>query len=217
MKSDAQIKHDVEAELDWEPAVNAPTIGVEVRDGIVTLAGHVRSYVEKLAAEKAAQCVAGVLGVAVELDVHIPGLSAKTDAEIAKAARDALHWHTVVPDQQIKVRVEDGFVMLTGELEWGYQRQAAENAVRNLTGIRGVTNQIRLVPTLKTSDIQTKIESALRRNAAVDAKSIRVAVKDGTVTLDGSLHSLAERRLVEDAVWAAPGVEAVVDHLQVAP
>ena len=217
MKSDTQIKKDVEAELEWDPAINPAAVGVTVKGGIVTLTGRLASLSEKFAAERAAQRVAGVQGVALEIEVVLPDAAERTDAEIACAATEALRWNNLVPGDQIKVRAEKGFLHLGGEVDWGYQRTAAEKAVRHLSGVRGVTNAIQIVRRATPSNVQHKIEAALKRRAHVEAEAITVNVKDGDVILEGKVPSVAVRRIVEDAAWAAPGVRSVTEHLVISP
>ncbi|WP_029922196.1 BON domain-containing protein [Nevskia soli] len=215
MKTDVQLKKDVETELDWDPEVESASIGVEVRNGIVTLAGHLHSYPEKLAAERAAQRVAGVKGVAVEIDVKLPGSSHRTDGDIAQAATDALRWNASIPYELIKVKVDGGWITLSGDVDWNYQRTNAETAVRSLIGVKGVINLIQLKQKVSPANVKTKIEAALQRAAHFDVKGIKVLVDHSTVTLEGKVHSLAEHRLVKNATWAAPGVLQVVDHLMI--
>lgn len=216
MKTDAQLKKDVETELEWDPAVDAAGIGVEVKGSIVTLTGHLESYPEKIAAERAAQRVAGVKGVAVEIDVKLPGSSYRTDADIAAYATDAIRWNTSIPQERIKIKVEGGRVTLSGDVDWNYQRTSAESTVRDLIGVKGVFNQIQLKQKISPENVKAKIEAALQRAAHLDAKAIKVEVLGGTVTLEGSVHSMAERRLIENATWAAPGVLKVVDEIRIA-
>jgi osmotically-inducible protein OsmY len=216
MSNDRQLQQDVIAELGWDAAVNASRIGVEAKNGIITLSGHVESYAQKWAAERAAQRVSGVKGVAVEMDVVLPGSSQRTDADIASAARNALEWNTLIPRDAVAVMVEDGHITLSGDVEWAYVRTAAESSVRGLLGVKGVNNLIHIRPQIKPSDVKTKIEAALQRRAHLDARSISVDVDKGTVTLVGTVDSLSERVTVENAVWNAPGVQKVVDNLIVA-
>lgn len=213
MKTDAQLKQDVAAELEWDPLIDTARIGVEIKNDIITLAGHLDSYPQKLAAERAAQRVAGVKAVAVEIDVRIPGSSQRTDGDIASAASDALRWNALVPGDRVQLKVEDGWITLGGELDWAYQRSAAETAVRDLVGVRGVFNRIELKPKVSAANVKTKIEAALQRAAHFDADAITVNVEGGKVVLKGRVHSHAERRIVEDATWAAPGVTSVVDQI----
>lgn len=216
MSNDRQLQQDVIAELGWDAAIDASRIGVEARDGIVTLTGHVESYAQKWAAERAAQRVSGVKGVAVEMNVVLPGSSQRTDADIARMASNALEWNVLVPRDAVEVLVEDGHITLSGEVEWAYVRNAAESSVRGLPGVKNVANLIRIRPQIKPGDVKTKIEAALQRRAHLDARAISVQVDKGTVTLAGTVDSLAERVTVENAVWNAPGVQNVIDHLVVA-
>lgn len=212
MKTDLQLKKEVTEELDWDPAIDAAAIGVEVREGVVTLSGHLPSYAEKLAAEHAAEKVSGVRAVVVNLDVRPTGEF--SDEAIAIAARDALQWHVHVPDDAIKLRVENGRVTLSGEVEWGYQRKLAERTVSQLRGVTGVTNQIKMRVRPAPDDVVERIEAALRRHAEREAKHISVSMRDGTVTLAGRVDSRAQRLAAVGAAWSAPGVGAVVDDLE---
>lgn len=213
MKTDRQLQEDVMAELAWDPAVESTRVGVEVENGIVTLSGHVASYAEKCAAERAAQRVGGVKAVAVDLDVILPGSTTRTDEEIARNVNAALEWSISVPRNRIKVRVEDGWVTLSGDVDWAYAREAADSCVRSLIGIKGVINNIEISPAASTGDVKMLIEAALQRRAHFDTKSINVSVENGTVTLSGFVDSLAERNTMEHAAWNAPGVRNVVDKL----
>lgn len=215
MRTDGQLQQYVMDELHWEPSVHADRIGVEVRDGIVTLAGQVGGYMEKFAAERAAQRVAGVRGVAVDLQVVLPGDSRRTDADIVDAATRALEWNASVPKGCVKVMVEDGCVTLSGEVPWDYAREAACACVRGLYGVKEVVNLIAIKAPVTTHGIKGKIEAALQRQAHLHTRGINVSVHHGTVTLDGEVDSLSEREAVEQAVWNAPGVQNVVDHLRV--
>lgn len=213
-KSDSQIQKDVLAELADEPSVRATDIGIEVKDGVVTLAGHVDSYGEKWHAEKAAQRVSGVKGIAVEVDVKLPGENKRTDADIARAVKNTLEWNIFVPNDPIKVMVEDGWVTLTGEVPWEYQRRLATSSIRYLIGVTGVSNQIVLKPKPTTTAVKANIEAALKRRALQDANAIKVDVHDHDVTLEGKVHSLAEKDLIHNAVWNSPGVWKVTDHIR---
>jgi osmotically-inducible protein OsmY len=215
MKTDAQVKQDVNAELNWEPSVNAAEIGVEVKDGIVTLAGHVGSYAEKWAAECAVQRVSGVRALAVEMNVKLPGSSTRTDADIAGAADNVLRWTSVLPTDTVKVMVESGWITLTGEVFWDYQRKAATDAVRSLMGVAGVSDQIVIKSQAAASVVKSDIEAALKRRAKSDAKQISVDVRGGDVTLTGTVHSWSERELAAKSAWSAPGVSNVVDNIKV--
>jgi osmotically-inducible protein OsmY len=215
MKSDAQLKQDIIAELTWEPSVNASQIGVEVKNGTVTLAGHVDSYTEKWQAERAAQRVAGVKGLAVEIDVKLPGLSKRNDGDIARSAQNILEWTSWLPKDSIHVKVENGWITLSGEVEWDYQRQSARDAVRSLFGVTGVSEEMTVRPKVSQSAIKSEIEAALKRRAHTDAEHIKVNVSGGDVTLSGTAHSWAERDLAANSAWSAPGVRKVVDNITI--
>jgi osmotically-inducible protein OsmY len=217
MKTNNTLQKDVIDELRWEPKTKDAEIGVAVKDGVVTLSGIVQSYAQKYAAERAAERVSGVRAVADELMVTLPSTGQRTDTEIAHAALSALDWDIEVPDQHVKVRVDDGWVWLEGDVEWQYQKYAAERAVRYLTGVRGVTNQIVLKPKVASSfEVSQKIKDSLRRNAEQDAQHITVEAFDGRVTLKGTVRSWAERQDAERAAWSAPGVVEVDDLISIA-
>lgn len=215
MKTDKQLKQDVERELEWDPAINAAGIGVEVHDRVVTLAGHLPSYAEKIAAEKATQRVEGVKAVVVELDVRVPHGQTRTDEEIASSVRSVLLWTVGVPESALKVRVEKGVVTLSGEVEWGYQRNAAEHAVFPLHGVVAVINNIRVHARVTPADIVAKIGDALKRHAEQEAKHIQVSINDGTVTLSGKVDTFSDKAIARNAAWSAPGVRQVVERLSV--
>lgn len=209
MKSDLQIKKDMTDELSWDPSIDAAAVGVAVNDGVVTLSGHLPSVAEKLAAERAAERVSGVRAVVIKLEVRPAGIH--SDEAIGTAARNALQWHARVPSEAVKVCVEKGWVTLSGEVDWGYQRRVAEQTVSELRGVIGLTNHIKLKEEgVAPPDIVQRI---LRRYADREAKHIGVTVEDGTVTLSGRVDSFAERNAVLSAAWSAPGVASVVDHL----
>lgn len=214
---DKDLKQHVENALDWEPSVAAKDIGVSADQGVVTLRGTVPSYSQKLAAERVALRVYGVKAVANDLTVHVANAYQRTDTEIAQAAVSALKWHTVVPDDRVTVTVKDGWLALAGTLDWQYQKDAAARAVRELTGVKGITNDIRVKPTVQTADVRDKIEAAFRRSAEIDARRVNVTAQEGKVILSGNVHSWAERREAERAAWAAPGVTQVDDRLTVMP
>lgn len=216
MKTDRQLQEDILNELDWEPSVDASRIGVEVSQGVATLSGHVESYTQKWAAERAAQRVVGIKSVAMDIDVVLPGPHQRDDTEIAKAATDAIGWNVSIPKDTVKLVVEDGWVTLSGDVEWAFIRNAAEASIRHLYGVKGVVNKISIRPRIEPRGVKTKIEAALYRRAHLDAAAITVGVDKGTVTLTGEVDSLAERNTVEWAAWSAPGVKKVVDNLVVA-
>ena len=212
MKTDLQIQQDVMAELKWEPKVNAAHIGVEVKNGVVTLSGHVDSFAEKWGAEQAAKRVAGVRIIAIELDVVLPGSSKKSDTEIAKAAMDALKWNVYKLADLVSIKVEDGFITMTGAVPWQFERISAENSLRYLTGVRGVYNHIAVKPAISVNTVKFDIEQALKRRAHEDAQDITVSIHDDEVTLGGKIHDWKEKSLAIDAVWAVPGVKKVIDN-----
>ena len=215
MKTDAQLKQDIIAELTWEPSVNASGIGVEVKNGTVTLAGHVDSFTEKLHAERAAQRVAGVKGLAIEIEVQLPGVSKRTDGEIARSVQSILDWTSYVPKDSIKVKAENGWITLSGDVEWDFQREAARNAVRYLFGVVGVSDEIMIKPKASTVAVKSGIEAALKRRAQADAQQIFVVVQGSDVTLSGTAHSWAERELAASSAWATPGVSKVIDNIKI--
>lgn len=215
MKNDAQLKKDVLAELEWDPAINAAGVGVAVKDSVITLSGHLDNYVQKYAIERAVQRVEGVKAVAIELDVKLSPEHKRSDTEIAQAAEQAFEWHSLIPSERIRVKVEKGWITLTGEMDWAFQRTNAENAVRPLTGVIGVTNSITLKPQAAPVNIAARIRDALTRHAETEAKNIDVAVNGAVVTLRGKVHSWSERAAVQGAVWSAPGISQVVNELQV--
>ncbi len=216
MKTDSQLRQDVVDELRWEPSINEKAIGVAAKDGIVTLAGFVDNYAQKFAAERATERVSGVRALADDLTVKIPNALQRSDTDIAAAAIKALDWDIEVPDKNVKVRVENGWVWLDGNVEWQFEKTAAERAVRYLMGVKGVTNMIRLMPKAASPvEVSTKIKDALRRTAEFDAGRIEVEALNGKVTLRGAVRSFAEREDAERAAWAAPGVTAVEDKLMV--
>jgi osmotically-inducible protein OsmY len=215
MLNNLELQKKVLEAMDWEPSLDATRIGIAASGGVVTLTGQVPSYADRLAAERVVKRIVGVKGLANDLDVRLPGDARRTDTDLATAAVKALEWDVQVPHQLIKPRVADGWITLEGQVEWQFQREAAERAVRHLLGVRGVSNQITLSAKVTPTDLKNRIEAALKRNAELEARKIKVETKGGTVVLDGFVHSWAERDEAERAVWSAPGVMAVEDHLAV--
>ena len=213
--NDSTLRQDIIDELDFEPSIDAASIGVAVEDGVVTLTGHVSTYAQKATAEDAVRRVKGVRGIAEEIEVRPFGTNKTADDEIAKRALQTITWNTVIPDGAIQVRVQDGWVTLTGKVDWQYQKTAATQTIGGLAGVLGVYNKIEVKPHASVSDVKRRIEDALKRNAEVEAKAIRVNVVNGKVTLEGRVNNWAERSATERAAWSAPGVQSVDDRITI--
>jgi osmotically-inducible protein OsmY len=217
MKTDQQLRIDVVEQLQWEPSIHEAEIATAVKTGVVTLSGSVDSYAEKYAAVRAIERLNGAAAVVDNLEVKLPSEHRRSDTEIAHAAVAALRWDITVPDDKVKMTVRDGWITLEGDVMWQYQKASAERALRNLIGVKGVTNLIAVKPPrASVSDVSTKIKDAVRRTAERDAEHITVEARDGSVTLTGTVHSYAERRDAERAAWSAPGVSRVDDRIAVA-
>jgi len=214
--TDPNLRQNIIDELEFEPRVNAAHIGVAVQRGIVTLSGHVISYAEKLAAEQAVKRVKGVRAIAEEIEVRFPEDKKTADDEIATRAVSILRWSAVVPADSVMIKVQDGLVNLSGQVNWQFQRSAAEAEIRRLSGVVGVVNSITIKPRIQPADVKRQIEAALQRNAQIDAQGIRVSVEDGgRVSLEGTVHDWRERDAAEHAAWLAPGVMRVDDRLRI--
>ncbi|RUW86905.1 BON domain-containing protein [Mesorhizobium sp. M7A.F.Ca.US.010.02.1.1] len=212
---DLTLRQNILDELEFEPSIDAAHIGVAVDGGIVTLTGHVSSFWEKTAAENVVKRVKGVKGLAEEIEVRLVGQKGTADDEIAKRAVDAVTWNVSIPRDKVQVKVRDGWITLTGKLEWQYQKNAAADAVRGLAGVVGVANQIEISPRASVPDIKKRIENALKRDAETEAQAIRVNVLDGKVTLDGKVRAWSERQAAERAAWSSPGVRTVDDRISI--
>lgn len=214
MKTDLDLQKDVAAELKWEPRLKEDEIGIAVKDGVVTLTGSVPDYAQRRIAAKAVERVVGVRAVAQELTVKVPDMHRRSDTELAHQVVNALSWDIEVPGT-VKAKVEDGWVTLEGEVEWQYQRNAAERAVRYLTGVKGVLNMVAIKAHASPADVVRHIKAALHRTADAEAKKVQVTATDGKVVLTGTVRSWPERAEVERAAWSASGVTAVDDRLAV--
>jgi len=215
MKTDANIRRDVELELQWEPGLDHKKIAVIVNDGVVTLTGEVPHYSSRWTAEDVAKRVKGVRAIANELQVAMPATGVRTDTDIAAAAANALRWHVAISDAPITPVVREGWVTLSGKVSFGYQKTSAEDAIRNLMGVKGITNAITVAAQITVGDVKQKIEEAFKRHALLDAKDIEVKVDNSTVTLKGNVHSWQEHEDAAQAAWAAPGVASVDNRLTV--
>ena len=213
MKTDADIRRDVELELQWDPSVDGKRIGVIVHNGVATLTGEVSHYAARLAAEYVAKRVRGVRAIANDLKISMPMAGIRTDTDLAEAAANALHWNVTFSGIEIKPVVEDGWITLTGTVGYGFQKTSAENAVRNLIGVKGVINDITVNSTGKVDDVKRKIEEAFKRQATLEARDITVRADDSTITLMGHVHSWQEHDDAARAAWAAPGVTKVENRL----
>jgi osmotically-inducible protein OsmY len=215
MKTDTEIRGDVETELQWDPSVDGEKIGVIVSNGVVTLTGEVSHFADRWAAEDIAKRVNRVRAIANEIQVKIPLAGERSDSDIAEAAANALRWHVATAGYEIKPVVTNGWVSLTGKVQWGFQKTSAETAVGHLLGVRGVANNILVNATVKAADVKQKIEDAFKRHAILDSNDIEVKVNHATVTLEGHVHTWQEHEDAARAAWAAPGVATVDNRLSI--
>lgn len=215
MKSDYQLKQDVMTELAWDPAINADAIGIAVENSVVTASGHIGTYAEKRAIEKALHRVSGVMAIALDLEVSVSPQYRRDDTALTAAIENAFKWNSVVPADKVRVMVDKGWVTLSGELDWDYQRKAAEKAVRPLMGVIGISDEINLSTRPAPADVTSSIEGALKRQAERQAKHVQVDVNGSTVTLRGEVHSWREHTAALGAAWSAPGVRKVINELRV--
>lgn len=214
-KSDSELQRDVMAELEWEPSIDHAEIGVAVTAGVVTLSGYVKTYAEKIAAEKAARRVAGVRAIAEEIKVHFASEPMMADHEIAKRLLDMMSWTVSIPTDKVKVKVERGWVTLSGIVDWDYQRREAFRAASRVAGVAGVTNDIEVEQHPAPADVKERIVSAFKRQADLDAAAVTVSTDGGTVKLGGKVRAWAERGVAERAAWSAPGVTRVEDNITI--
>lgn len=217
MKSDRQLQTDVLDELDWEPSIDAAQVGVTAKEGVITLTGHVDVFSHKLVAEEVARRVHGVKAVANDIDVRPAGSPEHDDPDLAAAALHVLQWDVRIPDERINITVRAGEVILEGQVEWQYQKDAADRAVRHLSGIRAVTNDLRVEPGDPTNELKASVEAALQRSAVLHARNIVVEIDDRTVILTGDVHSHRELDEAERTAWAARGVLRVANCLTITP
>jgi osmotically-inducible protein OsmY len=215
MRNDSDIQRDVENELRWDPDVHEDDIAVRVENGVVALAGYAPHYSDKYQAELDAKRVQGVKGLANDIEVRLQSVDQRPDPDIARSATSAIEFQLPFWNDHIKVTARNGWITLTGDAQWHYQKERAETAVRHLPGVKGVINEIVMKPSASPADVKARIEEALKRNAAVDASHIKVEADGGSVTLRGHVRSWTERQEAERAAWRAPGVTTVTDKVSI--
>ncbi|WP_448724592.1 BON domain-containing protein [Pseudomonas farris] len=214
--SDLSLRQHILEELEFQPDIDAANIGVTVDNGVVTLSGHVKSYAQKINAERAVKSITGVRALAEEIQVRLEKNAGTADDTIAARALNIIAWSSDVPEEDIEITVQNGWVTLEGEVDWQYQKETVERAVHKLSGVVGIDNRLTLRARVDTVDVQQRIEDALKRNAEVDAKGIHVKVEGDVVRLEGRVHLWRERKIAERAAWSVPGVRQVENHLLLA-
>ena len=217
MKSRDQLRSDVEQELAWEPKLDESHIALSVKDGAVTINGHVPTYAQKLHAVRAVERVSGVSAVADELEVRLPDSHVRDDTDIAQAIAHHLAWTSTIPKESVKAEIADGAVTLRGTVQWEFERREAARVARDVIGVRNVINLIELKPSPAVKTVERQIASAFGRQASLDARGVHVTVHDSKAVLSGHVHSLAEQRIARTAAYAAPGIASVESHLTVEP
>jgi osmotically-inducible protein OsmY len=215
MKTDLEIQKDVTEEFVWDPSVDAENIEVNVKNGVVNLSGTVNSYLEKIAAEKAAAKVSGVKAIAVDLVVKLKSDKIRSDNDLAEAVLNALKWHSAMEEDRIRIKVEEGWVTLEGSVDWEFQKNSAQSMVEPLTGIRGITNNLKTLPVVNLTDVKRQIKSAFHRSATIDSAKIDVESIGSRVILSGKVRSFAEKSEAEKAAWYTPGVTSVENRLEI--
>lgn len=214
--SDLELRRMILDELEFQPNIDAAAIGVAIENGVVSLTGHVRTYAQKFAAERAVKSVKGVKAVAEEIKVVSNQDLDISDEAIAARCLDVIRWNSAIPDERLQIKVQDGWVTLEGEVDWQYQKEAAQSAVRKLAGVVGINNMLILKPKETPENIKERIEAAFARNAALDSRKLRVTVEGKTVKLEGHVHQWLERKAAENAAWSIPGVTHVENYILIA-
>lgn len=212
---DITLRQNILDELEFEPSIDAANIGVAVDNGIATLTGHVSSYSQKETAERVVKRVKGVRGIAEEIEIRVFGTYETEDEDIARRAVNLIGWNVSVPKDSVQVKVQKGWVTLTGKVEWQYQKNAAADTVRDLAGVVGLSNMIEITPRVSANDVRKRIEDAFKRDAELESHQISIEVSGGNVTLKGKVHTWSERTAADRAAWSVPGIKNVIDQIAV--